>query len=129
MEFDGLFKKVEDGHLLLTNDYSKRVEDLFKVVDNYVKENYLAVDNYERYYVKYNDNVYCIGYYHGPNILYYVGLERDWYGRYFDFEDIYNNRISEKELYIKEKMDNIKMQIRLLKDEGVQDSLLRRVLK
>ena len=130
MEFEEIFNRVNSEKIYLTSVRSDEVKDLYELVDRYVNENYLYTGDRDEYYVSFNNRLYVIGFFYGPDILYYIRLaHKDELSNYLYFEDVLNNRISENDEDIRTRIENIKMQIRLLEDEGVSKSTIKRALK
>ncbi len=97
---------------------------LFDIVDKYAYDNYLefySTDFGEFYNIKYNSEVYKIGYHGGQGIIYYVSknfMPEDPEDS-INFEDIKNNRVSSRTTQIKKEFEKLRKELIKLKELDV----------
>ena len=129
MEFDYLFD-VLNKRINVTSDGNNELKSLYNLVDKYVNDNYLFNYKDDIYYFKYKDKVYMIGYYYVYDDFYYLREAKNYEDKYvMDYKNIINNDISESQLQRKNMIDQIKSEIKFLKENGVSNDALKRSLK
>ena len=127
MSEEELFNKVDSGLSFITSLNNEAVELMFNKVDNYVKSNYLFINSEDKYYLKYNGRFYIIGFFTGPEILYYIRICNDKnVNEYVDYNDFKYGKINEDQQDIKNQIDGINDTIRQLEEKGVSRRLLKK---
>ena len=124
--FEGIdFDSIEDSISSLSND---SISKLFKIVDNYMKKNYLKENDNDEYYIRVNGVKYLIGYTFVYDGFYYIKRikSEENENRCFELEDILNDRLTTKEQAIKSRIEDINRQLMELKREGVSLRLIKR---
>ena len=124
---ENLLNILGENNSFITSISNPEVEKMFFVVDNFVKSNYLFIEEDDKYYIKYNDIFYICGFYYGPEVLYYVRICNDKnIKNYVDYEDLKNGRVSYEQQRIKNQIDGINSTIKELEESGVSSILLKR---
>lgn len=115
----------------LTSLSRNEVKELYDEVNEFVINNFLLDGESEKYYLRYNDNFYQVGYMYGPEVMYYVRVvkDKDEVTSYVDYERMKNNELTESEKEIKGIFGNINDEVNLLKEKGASLRLLNKSFK
>ena len=120
------FSKFNDKNFLSSNT-NKNVKKLYKIVESYYKRNYLKENEEDEYYFMVNGEVFKIEYNYVYEEFYSIKkcLEKT---ESIELDDILNNRITMKQMRIKEKLDTMNDYIEELKEDGLSLKLIKRSL-
>lgn len=129
MTEEELLEKMDEKLCYASSINIDVVEKLFRSVDNYVKSNYLF-DSEDKYYLKYKNRMLLVGYYTGPETLYYLRLTFDKHvGYYVDYEDMKCNRLNPEQQEVKDKIDGINDTITMLESRGISRKLIKNSIR
>lgn len=120
------FSKFNDKNFLSSNT-NKNVKKLYKIVESYYKRNYLKENEEDEYYFMVNGEVFKIEYNYVYEEFYSIKkcVEKT---KSIELDDILNNRITMKQMRIKEKLDTMNDYIEELKEDGLSLKLIKRSL-
>ena len=126
-----LLDRLDTELSFLSSLSRKEVQELFDEVNNYVKTNFLGDGETDKYYLKYNGAFYQVGYYYGPEVLYYVRIVKpnEEIYSYIEYEKMKNNEITEEEKEVKGLFDDIHSDVERLRERGVSRKLLNKAFK
>lgn len=130
MEFDELFNLFDNDTKIITSDKYDSIKYLYEIVHDYIQNNYLYTDLDDVYYIKYKNNIYFIACSFIYDYFYYLKkTDIENINNCFDYDDIINNNITDKQLEKKEIFDRINDSIKILHDEGVSNYTIKKALK
>ena len=102
----------------IDKDNVSKLGILFDVVDKYAYHNYIEFNSTEFggfHNLKYNGVIYKIGYQGGQGVVYYAS-ENKYARNGIDFNDIKNNKISNKTNQIKKEFEKLRKEVIKLRD-------------
>jgi len=117
------FSKFNDNNFLSSNT-NNNVKKLYKIVEAYYKRNYLKENDEDEYYFMVNDEVFKIEYSFVYEEFYSI-KKCNSKVEYPNLDDILNNRITMKQMAIKEKFDTMNDYIEELKEDGMSLKLIK----
>ena len=116
MTEEELLEKMDEKLCYASSINIDAVEKLFHSVD--------------KYYLKYKNRMLLVGYYTGPETLYYLRLTFDKHvGYYVDYEDMKCNRLNPEQQEVKDKIDGINDTITMLESRGISRKLIKNSIR
>ncbi len=129
MSDEKLFEKINENLTFLTSLNNDNVRLLFEKIDNYSKKNYFPEMEDDKYYIKYKNEFYAVGFLYGPEVLYYIKKEKGEIKSFLDYDYLKYNYVPMEKMNIKNRINEINSDINKLKNDGVSPKILKRVIK
>ena len=130
MEYEYIFDKLNEEKTFISSASNENVKELFDEINNYSSINFFPNMEDDKYCVFYKGKPYVVGFYYGPEILYYVRFaNEEEITSHIDYSYIKFGKVPGKVRDIKNAIEYINYQIKGLEDSGVSKKVLTKRIK